>query len=131
MCIVMENIANESDNAYFKISSKPLTSCKRVFDCSVVIAPFTTGELGTGTGWMFQKRSPFLKIFNHYYYMMKESGSIERLRRRRNRPEFDSNYYKPKTTCENHEGKAIGIYKSSSLFIILMIGVGVGFLIFT
>lgn len=131
MCDVMEEIANESNNAYFKISSKPLTSCRRVFDCSVVIAPFTTGALGTGTGWMFLKRSPFLPIFNYYYNMMKESGSIERLRRRRNRPEFDSNYYKPKATCQNHEEKAIAIYKSASLFIILMIGVGVGFLIFT
>ena len=130
MCKVMEKIASESSNAYFRITSQPLSSCQKVFDCSVVIAPFTTGALGTGAGWMFQKRSPFQPIFNHYYHIMKESGSVRRMQRRPNRPEFDSNYYKPKTTCENLEGKPIGIYKSSSLFIILMIGVFVCFLIF-
>ena len=130
MCNVTAKVASERSNAYFMISSKPIRTCPKVFDCSVVVAPFTTGALGTGTGWMFPKRSPFLPIFNHYYHVIKESGSVIRMRRRRNRPEFDSNYYKPKTTCENLEGKPIGIYKSSSLFIILMIGVFFCFLIF-
>ena len=130
MCKVLEKVASESSNAHFRISSTPLSSCQKVFDCSVVISSFTTGALGTGAGWMFHKRSPFLPIFNYYYHMMKESGSVLRMKRRMNRPEFDSNYYYPKQTCENLEGKPIGIYKSSSLFIILMLGAFVCFLIF-
>ena len=130
MCNVMETIANESSNAYFKISSNPLTSCQRVFDCSVVIAPFTTGALGTGTGWMFQKRSPFLPIFRHYHDMIRESGTFWRLHEFENRPDFQSNYFYPEPICETHKGKPIGLYKISSIFVIVVIGIGIYFLIY-
>ena len=129
LCYGLEKVAKDGSSAYFMISSKPLTSCKRFYDCSVVVAPLTTGILGSGVGWMFKKRSPFLQIFNHYFYKIEESGSYQRLRRRRNRPEFDLNYYRPELTCKTHKGKPVGIYKISSVFAIVAVGVGIGFLV--
>ena len=98
--------------------------------CSVVHAPFTPGALGKGGGWMFEKRSPFLPIFNHYFNMIKETATFKRLRRRLNRPEYDSNYYFPIPTCDTHRGKPIGLYKISSTFAIVMIGAGDCFIIY-
>ena len=57
---------------------------------------------------------------------MQESGSVKRLKSRRNRPEYDSDYYRPKVSCEHYEGKPIGIHKASSIFAILMVGIGLG-----
>ena len=93
-------------------------------------APFTSGALGKGSGWMFEKRSPFLPIFNHYFNKIKESATFKRLQRRRNRPEFDSNYYFPEPTCDTQRGKPIGLYKIFSTFAIVMIGAGVCFIIY-
>ena len=95
-----------------------------------MVAPFTTGPLGTGSGWMFKKRSPFLAILNHYYLLMKESGSKTRLASRTNRPEFDSEYYLPKQACDHYEGKPIGIHKASSIFAIMIVGMGLAFIFF-
>ena len=129
-CDALDLLANDSSYAWFGIGGGPGNNCKRNRDCSVVVAPFTTGPLGTGSGWMFKKRSPFLRIINHYYLSMKESGSVERLTRRKNRPEFDSKYYLPKQACDHYEGKPIGIHKASSIFAIMVVGIGLGFIFF-
>ena len=113
------------------IRSEPdLQSCKATRDCSVVVAPVTTGPLGTGGGWMFQKRSPFLPIFRHYHDMIRESGTFWRLHQYENRPEMQSDYFYPEPICETHKGKPIGLYKISSIFVIVVIGIGICFLIY-
>ena len=67
---------------------------------------------------------------------MKESGAIYRLRQDYNiagfKPFID---YIPedvdaKGRCETHEGKPVGIHKISSVFAIVVIGIGIGFLIY-
>ena len=129
-CDAFEKLANDSSYAWFGISNGVSTSCKRNWDCSVKNAPFTTGILGIGGGWMFKKRSPFLPILNHYFLLMEESGTVWRLRRRMHRPEYDLNYYLPKQKCEHYEGKPIGIHKASSVFGILIIGIATCFIFF-
>ena len=118
----MEKVANDNSYAYFLIDDETKQNCREYFDCTVVPAPFTTGTLSTGSGWMFPKRSAFLQIFNHYNLVMQESGTVLRLRREQNRPMYDSKYYFPEPTCEDHEGKPIKLHKSSSLFAILIAG---------
>ena len=98
--------------------------------CSVVIAPFTSGGHGKGSGWMFEKRSPFLPIFNHYFNKIREAATFKRLSEYHNRPEFDSNYYLQIPTCETNKGKPIGLYKISSTFAVVMIGAGVCLMIY-
>ena len=125
----MERVILDSSYALFAFSVNPIIRrCKS--GCSVVIAPFTSGALGRGAGWMFEKRSPFLPIFNHYFNKIKESATSQRLSRTHNRPEYDSNYYFPKPTCETYKGKPIGLYKISSTFAIVIIGAGVCFMIY-
>ena len=91
----------------------------------VVVGPVTTGPLGRGDGWMFQMRPPFLPIFSHYFTLMGESGAFWRLSQFVNRPELESEKYNPKPTCETHKGKPIGLYKTSSIFGIVVIALGI------
>ena len=126
----METIANDSSYAIFRIGPEPKPNSQICGGCSVVRAPITTGPLATGSGWMFQKRSSYLPIFRHYYNMIRESGTTWRLSNLVNRPEFQSEKYSPKPTCETHKGKPIGFYKTSSIFAIVMIGLGICFLIY-
>ena len=126
----METVANDSSYALFIIREEPgLKLCKVTRDCSVVLAPVTTGPLATGVGWIFQKRSPFLPIFRHYHDMIRESGTFLRLHQYENRPEMQSNYFYSEPICETHKGKPIGLYKISSIFVIVVLGIGICFLI--
>ena len=123
----MKRVALDSSYAAIVFNEYPMiVVCKS--GCSVAIAPFTSGALAQGNGWMFQKRSPFLPVFNHYFNKIKESATFKRLRRLSNRPEYESNYYFSKPTCETRKGNPIGLYKISSMFAIVIIGAGACFM---
>ena len=87
--------------------------CPAYQKCKVVIAPFTEGRINGGMGWLFPKRSPFLPIFNKYYWEVKEAGHYERVY---NKPEYDKTHLLPDQECEDLDGHPISMHKVISLF---------------
>ena len=125
----MAKIAEDGSYASFIIDHLPDSECPEYVDCRVVVAPFSSFAGTGGAGWLFPKRSPFLPIFNYYFWIMKGSGAYGRIMKPQNRPGYNPMSI-AKQQCENLEGKPIGIHKSFSVFVILMTGLCLSILIF-
>ena len=125
----MAEVAKDASYASFLIKQTQDKDCPEYVDCRVVAAPFSSYTGTGGAGWLFPKRSPFLPIFNYYFWIMKGSGAYGRIMKPQNSP-----LYNPKSIiyqqCENLEGKPIGIHKSSSVFVILIAGLCLSILVF-
>ena len=125
----MAEVANDASYASFFIKHGQDKDCPEYMDCRVVAAPFSSYTGTGGAGWLFPKRSPFLPIFNYYFWIMKGSGAYGRIMKPQNRPGYNPKSI-TKKQCEILEGKPIGIHKSSSVFNLLMAGLCLSILIF-
>ena len=69
--------------ALFLVGSEAPVDCDRFYKCDIVAAPFTTGIINLGKGWMFQKRSPFLRLFKRAFRKMEEADLKLNLKKRK------------------------------------------------
>ena len=90
--------------------------CSKYQTCEAVIAPFIEGRYPGGVGWIFPKRSPFLPIFNQFYWDIKEAGLLDRIWAQ---PKYSPNKLLPKHECETLDGHPIHMHKVISLFTML------------
>ena len=119
------------DGSYtqFCIGSKTscYVPCKKYQRCEVVKAPFFEGSFPGGVGWLFPKRSPFLPIFNQYYWELKNTGHWNRIN---SKPEYDPTKLLPYQECETLEGHPIGMHQVISLFAMFFGAAFISFAIF-
>ena len=115
-CKLLDRVASDDTYAFFRTSRGHPLECQAYQKCKVVAAPFTVGRSMGGAGWVFQKRSPFLPILNHYYWKYEESGLIERIW---NQPKYDPTHLLPDRECETLDGHAVSMLKVASLFAML------------
>ena len=99
--------------AFFAFSNTPDRKCHSYHSCKVVTVPFTEGRISGGAGWIFPKRSPFLSIFNRYYWELKEGGHFDRIQ---SKFEYDPTKLLPGQECETLEEDPISMHKVISLF---------------
>ena len=123
----MEKIAKDERYAWFSVSWEPPVECDKYQKCEVVSVPFTEGRFPGGRGWIFPKRSPFLPIFNKYYWELKEAGFRTRIK---NKPEYRPNHLLPEQECETLDGHPISMHKVISLFAMFFGAFCCSFLIF-
>ena len=110
----MDKLVEDDSYVQFRLESKTSGSlCKRYQRCEVVKAPFTEGSYPGGVGWLFPKRSPFLSVFNHYYWELKYAGHWNRIG---NKPEYNPTKLLPYQECETLDGHPISMHKVISLF---------------
>ena len=100
------------------MSAGSVKLCPRYKDCSVVTIPEVL-DISIGGGWIFPKNSPFRRIISTYINKMKERGSYERIVNAGNNASLG-----PEQICEDYAGQGIGINKTISVFITLLIGGG-------
>jgi hypothetical protein len=70
--------------------------------------------------YAFQKDSPYLDLFNYFITQLKESGSYEKISQ-----EYES---KPQI-CPDYSGKSLGFDSCITMFLVILMGLGLGFLL--
>ena len=78
-------------------------------------------------GWLFPKRSPFLPIFNKYFWELKEGGHWDRIN---SKPEYDPTKLLPDQECDTLDGHPIRMFKVISLFAMFFCSVALISMIF-
>ena len=119
--------------ALFLVGSEAPVDCDRFYKCEIVAAPFTTGIINLGKGWMFQKRSPFLKLFRRAFRKMEEAGTIKKMEERLRRERNFERYHLKDQICSRLDGSIIGFdgaNKSFMLFVLFVAGVSLSQFIF-
>ena len=85
--------------------------------CKVVVIPFVIRK-SSGSGWVFQKNSPLLPIFNHYHIsLMKEAALYKRMA-----VQYTNNPLAKCQICDDYDGDPIGPEKVFSLFGLMVAG---------
>ena len=121
----MEIIVN--DDSYAAFITEPEVSvkqCEAYYKCKAIRVPFTATK-DFGSGWMFKKRSPFLKLFQETSKLLHERGVIKRIY-----SSYDARQSLPEQECPNYDGKAVGWKKSFTQFGILMFGAVLSMILF-
>ena len=126
---MMDKLVEDDSYAQFSIGNKNsgYVVCKRYQRCEVVKAPFTEGSFPGGAGWLFPKRSPFLPIFNQYFWELKYAGHWNRII---SKPEYDPTKLLPYQECETLDGHPISMHKVISLFAMFFGAAFISFAIF-
>ena len=126
-------MVEDDSYALFLVGSEAPVDCDRFYKCDIVAAPFTTGIINLGKGWMFQKRSPFLKLFKRAYRKMEEAGTIRKMEERLRRERNFERYHLKDQICSRLDGSRIGFEganKSAMLFALFVGGVSISQIIF-
>ena len=72
-------------------------------------------------GFAFQTDSPYLRLFNYYINRLKENGALEKAMKP---------CEPPPQRCTDQTGEALGINNCFGAFLVMMVGIGAGLLIF-
>ena len=72
-------------------------------------------------GFAFQTDSPYLRLFNYYINRLKENGALEKAMKP---------CEPPPQKCTDQTGEALGINNCFGAFLVMMVGIGSGLLIF-
>ena len=72
-------------------------------------------------GFAFQTDSPYLRLFNYYINRLKENGALEKAMKP---------CEPPPQRCTDQTGEALGINNCFGAFLVMMVGIGSGLLIF-
>ena len=110
---MVDKLIEDDSYAAFAFEIDPALPCRKYQSCEVVAAPFTEGRSAGGVGWFFPKRSPFLSIFNKYYWELQEEGHFARIK---GEPEYHPFKLLPDQECETLDGHPISMHKVISLF---------------
>ena len=123
-------MVEDDSYALFVVGSEAPVDCDRFYKCDIVAAPFTTGIVNLGKGWMFQKRSPFLSAFKRAFRKMAEAGTIRKMEDRLRRDKNFERYHLKDQICSGLDGTPIGWNKSLLLFLAFAGGVSLSLLCF-
>jgi hypothetical protein len=74
----------------------------------------------TPVAYGFQKDSPYLGIFNYFIFELKQMGSYEKIAQK---------YEHKPQICPNYSGKALGFDSCVTMFLVILMGLGLGFLL--
>ena len=72
-------------------------------------------------GFAFQPNSPYLRLFNYYINRLKENGALEKAMKP---------CKPPPQKCTDQTGEALGINNCFGAFLVMVVGIGAGSLIF-
>jgi hypothetical protein len=87
-------------------------------NCEIVATPAKYAFVPNTYG--FQKDSPYLDIFNYFITQLKESGSYEKISKK---------YASQPQICPDYSGKSIGFDSCVTMFLVIVMGHGLGFLL--
>jgi hypothetical protein len=105
-------------NDLFKIMTVVYLSTYPEYEnCEIVAIPAKFGFVPDAYG--FQKHSPYLDIFSYFITHFKESGSYENIRRK---------YESKPQICPDYSGESIGFDSCVTMFLVILMGFGLGFL---
>ena len=91
--------------------------------CEIVVIPHVIHK-AFGGGWVFQKNSALLPIFQYYVTaIMKEGALLTRIAR-----SYTMNPFERCQICDDYDGSPIGAEKVFSLFGVMFAGVGISIL---
>ena len=123
-------MVEDDSYALFLAASEPPVDCDRYYKCDIIAAPFETGVINIGKGWMFQKRSPFLPFFKRAFTKMEQAGTIRKIEDRTRREQNFERYHLKEQICSSLDGTEIGWNKALLLFLLFFTGVAISQLIF-
>ena len=123
-------MVEDDSYALFLVASETPAECDRFYKCDIVAAPFLTGIINIGKGWMFQKRSPFLPLFKRTFRKMEEAGTVRKIEDKTRREQNFERYHLTDQICNALDGNPIGREKSWSLLLFFVGGVGLSQIIF-
>jgi hypothetical protein len=95
-----------------------LSTYPEYVNCEYVAIPAKHGFIPYAYG--FQKDSPYLDLFNHLIIQLIESGSYKKISRK---------YESKPQICPDYSGKSIGFNSCVTMFLVMLMGLGLGFLL--
>ena len=72
-------------------------------------------------GWVFQKHSPYLPLFNYYINLLDEQGILHKIVKA---------YEAGPQECPDYNGLPLGFDSCIAAFIVFLTGAGLGFVLF-
>jgi hypothetical protein len=94
-----------------------LSTYPEYLNCEFVAIPGKYAFIPNAYG--FQKDSPYLDIFNYFITQLQESGSYEKISRK---------YESKSPICPDYSGKSLGLDSCVIMFLVVLMGLGLGFL---
>jgi hypothetical protein len=94
-----------------------LSTYPEYVNCEFVAIPAKYGFISNAYG--FQKYSPYLDIFNYFIIQLKESGSYKKI---------NIKYVSKPQICPDYSGKSLGFNSCVTMFLVILMGLGLGFL---
>ena len=124
MCTFLDTIVEDPSYAAYIMSWGDIKRCEQYKNCNVKVIDQVLDK-SPGGGWTFPKKSEFRPIMFTYINMIKERGSYARIEAYGREKGLG-----PEQTCQDYDGKPIGMQKVFSLFGVLIIGLTIAFLFF-
>jgi hypothetical protein len=95
-----------------------LSTYPEYLNCEIVAIPAKYAFIPYAYG--FQKDSPYLDIFNYFLSQLQESGSYKKISKK---------YASQPQICPDYSGKSLGFDSCVTMFLVIIMGLGLGFLL--